>query len=422
MTMPRSLTRFSIVAAFSCLPLFACSSGSGDNNNADGGDTDTESDTGTSLDGYDCEFTVAQEPFEIRAVSGGHIAFPDVTRLTSGEILLVYRQATAHGVDPAGAIVGQFGSTDGLTWSPVEILHDIPDVDDRDPSVTTLASGEVAMSYFQYVYQDTPDGDMSVHQIFHGTSDDQGETWGNFSMVPTGDGYAMEYDGAAKGDDLLWQDGVGTPVLVTACSNQPVQLGDTLIVQNYGGYAWNTANSDAPRSRISLFSSDDDGASWSENVIAAQQETDTWLQEPALLAIDANRWLVHLRTAPGSSPGNPGTMWQVRSDNGGQTWGDYEKFDFIGHAPFLYRLSNGVTVSAFRWLNSGYTSTNVNFIYSMDNGETWSEMISILEPQITEVGYPSILELDGNRMLIVYYVGGLRIEGVIYEFELVEAN
>lgn len=391
---------------------WACSDDA-DKGTPDGGDTD--------ITEYDCEFTLSSEPFEIKSVSSGHVAFPDVTRLATGEILLVYRQADAHGVDPSGAIVGQFGTPDGLVWSPARILVDVPDVDDRDPSVTTLSSGEISMSYFQYVYQDTPDGQMSVHQIFYSTSGDDGETWSDPSMVPSGDGYAMEYEDAGIGEEDLWQDGDQNPVMVTACSNQPVEVGQRIILQSYGGIGWNTANPDSPKSRISLFSTEDLGATWTEDAIRPDDETGTWLQEPALLAFDEDEWIVQLRTAAGTSPGNPGTMWQVRTEDGGQTWGEYLKFDFVGHAPFLYQLSNGVVVSAFRWLNSSFTSTNVNFVYSMDRGRTWSEMISILEPQTVEVGYPSILELDGGKMLIVYYVGGYRIEGVIYDFSLVEA-
>jgi hypothetical protein len=401
----------------------SCGGGGGDLD-AGGSDsgTDSETDTGTDISGLDCAFDVAEGPFEIKSVTSGHVAFPDVTRLPGGDILLVYRQATTHGVDPAGAIVAQIGTPDGLAWSPSGVLVDVDDVDDRDPSVTTLASGDLALSYFQYVYQGTADGDLGVHQIFFSLSQDEGETWSVPAMVPSGAGYAMDYPGAAIGSDQLWADGSAIPVMVTACSNDPVETGGEVLVQSYGGYAWNTSYSGAPRSRISLFASGDGGATWSERPIAPDAETGTWLQEPALLALDDQRWIVHLRTAAGSSPGNGGAMWQIRSFDGGQTWGDYEKFDFIGHAPFLYRLSNGVIVSAFRWLNSSFTSTNVGFIHSTDGGETWSDVAFVLDPQTVEVGYPSVLELDGDRMLVVYYVGGYEIGGVIYEFQLSDAR
>jgi sialidase-1 len=399
--------------------LGACSGGGGGADAGGDGVADAGPDGG-GLAGYDCAFALSDGPFVIGDAISGHAAFPDVARLPTGELLLVYRDATEHGVDPAGRIVRQVGSADGLTWGGAEVLHDTPGIDDRDPSVAVTADGEVLLNWFQYVYQATDDGDLSVHQIFFGRSDDLGATLTEVAMVPA-DG-AMEYPGAhIDSESALWVDTDGAPIEVTAVSSPIRVVGGAWLIQAYGGESWNTSNPASPRSRISLFESADEGATWEERIIADGEGENTWLQEPSLLALDGDRLLVQARTAAGTSPGNAGNLWQTRSDDGGQTWSAYEDLGFIGQAPYLYRLSNGVIVSAFRWLNSAMTSTDVQFIYSLDEGATWSEMISILGPQITEVGYPSILELEGDRMLIVFYVGGASIQGAIYDFALVES-
>jgi hypothetical protein len=414
---------FAPCVAFIPLLLAACSGdgdvadAGGDAGAPDGGDADTDTDTWPDLTGKECAFELSAEPFVIRTADSGHVAFPDVARLPSGEILLVYREADVHGVDPVGRIVRQVGAPDALEWSDPVVLHDTPDVDDRDPSVTVTAGGEVLVNWFQYLYETTGDGDLGVHQVFFGQSDDLGVSLAETSMVPDA---SMSYTGAYVGADELWFDAAGDPVVVTACSSPIREIGGTLFVQNYGGYAWNTSNSAAPRSRISLYASGDGGGTWAELPIADGQAEDTWLQEPSLLALGPNRWIVQLRTADGSSPGDAGNLWQTATEDGGATWSAYEDLGFVGHAPYLYRLSNGVIVSAFRWLNDAFTSTNVNFIYSMDRGTTWSDMISILGPQVVEVGYPSILELEGDKMLVVFYVGGVTIRGAIYDFSLVE--
>jgi hypothetical protein len=411
-----------MIGLLSAVALGACSGGGGtdaggDAGTPDGGDADTDTDTWPDLTGKDCVFEPSAEPFVIRTATSGHVAFPDVARLPSGEILLVYREATTHNVDPVGRIVRQVGTPDALEWSDPEVLHDTPGVDDRDPSVTVTAGGEVLVNWFQYLYETTDDGDLGVHQVFFGRSDDSGASLAETSMVSGG---AMSYPGAYIEADDLWVDAAGDPVVVTACSSPIREIGGTLFIQNYGGYAWNTSYADSPRSRISLFASGDGGSAWAELPIAEGQAPDTWLQEPSLLALGPNRWIVQLRTAEGSSPGNPGDLWQTTTDDGGATWSEYEDLGFVGHSPYLYRLSNGVVVSAFRWLNASFTSTNVNLIYSMDEGATWSDMISILAPQTVEVGYPSILELEGDKMLVVFYVGGVTIRGAIYDFSLVE--
>jgi hypothetical protein len=385
-----------------------------------GADTDTDTDTWPDLDGLDCAFTLAEGPFPIYEPTSGHVAFPDVARLPGGELLLAYRLAEIHGVDPTGGIVRQIGSADGLEWPAPQVFHDTPGVDDRDPSVTVTAGGEVVANWFQYLHETTDDGDLGVHQIFFGRSADLGESLAETAMVPD---LSMSYPGAYVDDAELWVDAAGAPVVVTACSSPVREIGGSLFVQSYGGYAWNTANPDAPRSRISLFASGDGGGTWAELPIAEGQADETWLQEPALLALGPNRWIVQLRTAEGASPGNRGNLWQTTTDDGGATWTQHEDLGFVGHAPYLQRLSNGVIVSAFRWLEwtgATPTSTNVDFMYSMDEGTTWSDLVEILDPQIVEVGYPSIVELDGGRMLVVFYVGGTSIQGAIYEFHLVE--
>jgi hypothetical protein len=374
-------------------------------------DTESETDTGTEPDTW--PFVLEEGPIVIRQTSSGHVAFPDVTPLSDGRILLVYREAGVHGVDPTGAITSQIGSEDGLEWSAPVTAHDVPDVDDRDPSVRTLLSGEILLTYFQYRYEPTDDGDLSVHQIFVGRSTDDGETFGDFAMVPS---LSMDYAGAYVDTDLLWKDALGEPVVVTACSNPTVQIGGLLIVQNYGGYAWNQDNPDAPKSRVSLFTSDDDGASWNEQVVAPGQAEDTWLQEPALLALDADNWIIHARTAPGSSPGYLGRTWQIGTDDGGQTWGDWVELDFYGHAPYLYRLDSGVLLSAFRELNSTATQAAVSFVYSDDDGQTWSEPLRIVDWVATEVGYPSIHQLEDGKILFVYYFAGTSIRASIYSY------
>jgi len=382
----------------------------GSDGDADG-DTDTDADTDTGPD--TSPFALVSGPIMIREVSSGHVAFPDITPLADGRILLVYREAAVHGVDPTGVITGQVGTADGLEWSDPVTLHDVPDVDDRDPSVRALAGGDILLSYFQYRYEETGDGDLPVHQIFLGRSTDGGETFTDFELVPE---LAMEYPGAYIDTDLLWKDTLGDPVVVTACSNPVVEVGDRLVVQNYGGYAWNHDNPAAPKSQITLFVSDDDGGSWSEQVVAPDAAPGTWLQEPSLLALDADNWIMHVRTATGSSPGYLGRTWQIRSEDGGQTWGDWEQLEFYGHAPYLYRLENGLLLSAFRELNSGGTQAAVSFVYSDDDGASWSAPLRILDWVATEVGYPSIHQLDDGNILFVYYFAGSSIRASIYSY------
>lgn len=358
-------------------------------------------------------FDIAPDLVVIREGGDLHVAFPDVVRLPSGGLLVAYREAEVHGVDPTGRILMQTGSADGMTWGEPEVLVDTPDVDDRDLSLSVLASGEIAASFFQYVYEPTPDGQLSVHQNFLGRSTDGGLTFGDFVQV--GDG-AMSYpDASLDATSELWVDQGGEPILVRACSSPVREVAGRLLLPSYGGNVWNSGNSAAPRSIISFFASTD-GETWAEEPIAPGQATDTWLQEPSVLALDDQRLIVHLRTAEGASPGNAGPMMQTRSSDNGATWEALTSFAFTGHAPYLHRLPNGVLLSAFRELNAALTRAAVSFVYSLDDGDTWSEPVQIISWQPTEMGYPSIVDLDGDRFLVVFYYAGALIEAAFVDY------
>ena len=57
-------------------------------------------------------------------------------------------------------------------------------------------------------------------------------------------------------------------------------------------------------------------------------------------------------------------------------------------------------------------------VYSLDGGDTWSDVIEILDCGLAECGYPGMVELPDNRILVVYYTpGGQSIESKIITFE-----
>lgn len=376
-------------------------------------------DTNLDLGKFDAVFTVSNGPFEIRGtVTGEHVAFPDVARVADGRLLLVYREATMHTVDPTGRLVKQMGQPDGLSWSDPELLYDAPDIDDRDPSITTLADGSLALNYFRYEFQATIDGPLSVYQVFYGHSNDEGASFDTMAIIAG----AMDYPSASVGPGGLWEDSLGNPITVRACSSPLIEANGRLHVQLYGGPAWVPTNPNSPRSRVILATTDDYGASWSEAALVPERGADLWLEEPAIWALDAQRWLMHVRVAEGESPNSIGVMRQAFSDDGGQSWSEYEPFEFIGQAPYLARLESGVLLSAFRWFDDTMSTSAVSFMYSMDEGQSWSDLIFIVEPQLEEVGYPSIVELDAGRVLFVYYVGGNSIRGTIYGVELVQLD
>jgi hypothetical protein len=356
----------------------------------------------------------AEQTFTIRDSGGKHLAFPDVVRLGDGRLLLVYREGGSH-VDGTGRIMKQVGSADALTWGDPEVLHDEPAVDDRDPSIARLANGDLLVSYFQYVRQSTTDGVVALHHDFVGRSTDDGATFGAFAQADPG---PMADPAASLDADGRWIDGTGAPIVIMAASSAIIEVGGRLALPAYGGPALDLANlADATRSHLSIYWSDD-AVTWTEAVVAPGVATDTWLMEPAILRLDDGTILMHVRTAAGTSPSSPGNLWQTTSTDDGATWSEYRDLGFVGHAPELLQLRNGVVLSAFRWINQAFTAEAVSFVHSLDRGATWSEVQQIVDCNATECGYPGLIELDGDKLLVVYYApGGVAIDATIYAFD-----
>ena len=344
--------------------------------------------------------------------SGGHLAFPDLARLADGSLLLVYRKGATH-VDASGRIMKQFGSADGTSWSDPEVLYDAPDIDDRDPSVTVLHSGDVLVSYFQYLTEALSGGTLATHHVFLGRSTDGGQSFGPFTQI---DGGSMSPSSPALNADGLWVDAQGTLLEVEACSSPVVELGSKLVLPVYGGHPLNLAKLAAmPRSQVSFLVSTDGQTFTQEAVLAL---SDVWLQEPALLPLSNGTTLLQVRTASGASPSSPGPLMQSTSTDLA-TWSAPEGLGFVGHAPSLIELPGGLVLSAYRWLDDAFSEERVSFSWSLDAGTTFSAPIDVADCGGVECGYPSMVSLGADRFLLVYYApGGSSIEGVIYHYTL----
>lgn len=386
-------------------------------NTDDGEMTDDDTEDESGMAGVSSiKFTIPEEASTV-ADSSGHFAFPDVVKLKSGRLMAVYRNGSTH-ADKSGLIIVSM-SDDGITWDDPDILLDDTSIDDRDPSITVFSDGRVGMNWFKYRYP----ADYSepwVHHLFFAVSDKSGLHFGEHIQV---DGGVFDYSETAVMDENgIWLDDEnGSEVTVAASSSSMIEDGEKIIIPGYFGNALNWQSmSKTPKTKVVLYESSDGGKTWTPNEVKAEIDEKTWLQEPALLKVTDKRWILQVRTAVGASPSAKGDLVQSVSEDGGKTWSPYESLGFVAHAPELLKLENGVIVSSFRWLDWG-TKVNreaVSMVYSLDGGRTWSDVIEILDCGTAECGYPGMVELPDNRILVVYYTpGGKGIESKIITFE-----
>ncbi|MBU0765144.1 MAG: glycoside hydrolase [Bacteroidetes bacterium] len=347
-------------------------------------------------------FSVIDSSLIIRKLDSGHVAFPDIVRLKNDSLLIAYREGIAH-VDTQSRITKQFGSPDGKSWSEPETLYDHPGIDDRDPSLEVLDNGYVITNYFKYVRGSWYERPTLIH-TFAGRSADNGKTFIPSVQVDEGELFT---DSCYVSNDSVWVNSKGEVLQGFACSGAITKFGNRLLLPAYGGYPLvrrrNTLIFVSPLSTIALFESNDNGSSWTKNRINIPGSDTVWLQEPSLLNLGDSLLLMHIRTANGKSIYDAGKMAQTISKDGGKTWSQIEFFPFTGHAPELFRLSCGVILCAFRYVNNEYTEESVAFIYSIDFGNTWSDPVFIEYCGEEECGYPAFAELNDSTFMIVYY-------------------
>ena len=413
-----------ISTAFLCL-FFAVSCGGSSKDEEPKTDTDIETNDADETDDSGEEsfsasvssikFTIPEEASTVAEFSG-HFAFPDVVKLKNGKFMAVYRNGNTH-ADKSGSIIVSL-SNDGINWDEPDVLLNDSTIDDRDPSIAVLSDGRVAMNWFKYRYP----ADYSepwVHHLFFAVSDSSGLNFGEHIQVDEG---VFDYSETAEMNDSgIWVDENGSEITVAASSSSIVEDGEKIIIPAYFGNALNWQSmAKTPKTRVVLYESSDGGKTWTPNEVEAAIDEKSWLSEPALLKVTDKRWLLHVRTAKGASPSAKGDLVQSISEDGGKTWSQYESLGFVAHAPELLKLENGVIVSSFRWLDWG-TDVNreaVSMIYSLDGGKTWSDLIEILDCGKAECGYPGMIELPDNKILVVYYTpGGKGIESKIITFE-----
>lgn len=118
------------------------------------------------------ELTVVRRVTVARTRVGELPFLPALARLTDGRLLAAYRVASAH-THGVGRLLATESADDGLTWSEPRVIVDTL-LDDRDPALTQLSSGDLLLSYFRIDWHTTPWEVPGVEVI---RSTDGGRTW-----------------------------------------------------------------------------------------------------------------------------------------------------------------------------------------------------------------------------------------------------
>lgn len=290
-------------------------------------------------------------------------SFPSTCRTSDGRLITVMRRATGH-TNSKGTLYKSYSSDEGLTWTaPVEFYAHATD-DARDPNISLMPDGRLAVLFSQSVANPTARYINNIRLLLD--TDGTGTTWGAPIVAP---------------DPYTEWGGVGGPVVVAANGDWIMPI-----------FGKNTTSADHV---CGLLRSTDDGATWGSYVqVFAQGGNQPG--EPVIGLMPDSSLLATIRVLPGK------TMVRRRSVDHGATWTTAGTTGAVNNVVKQLVLASGRLL-----LFSRHATTGEPILFqSLDNGST---LVSST-PKVIETGPTTFTENMGPIELepgLIGYSSGL---------------
>lgn len=336
------------------------------------------------------------EVHEIRVISPTpdlYCGWPTLTRRSNGQLILVWSGGREDHVCPFGRVEMMRSDDDGKTWTWPRTLLDGA-IDDRDAGVLETSRGTLLVTTFTSLAYEP-----SLNQALQKRG--QAGAWPE-ERLQRWLAVHRRLDDARRKEELgQWMirstDGGVTwssryPSLVNS-PHGPIQLTDGRLL--YAGVRlWD------PGRQVGVCESTDDGQSWrwlADLPVRDGDQRDDY-HELHAVETDSGKILVHIRN---HNRNHSRETLQCESTDGGKTWSTPHSIGVWGLPSFLLRLRSGRLLMSYGYRRAPFGN---QARYSDDDGQTWSEPISISQDGAGgDLGYPSTVELADGSLLTVWY-------------------